>query len=152
MKHISCAPIMLLIGLLRLTNATPACPTAMTSNTIKIGDQKNLNETIWELISAQYNQSKCVTLLLNKENYKINLVELLKINGSNFVIIGGGLKRVRLDCADAQNADTNHSLSDLEYVGFHRLAFYGCKIPLWVENVASFNMEEVTFRWVLDVL
>ena len=100
-------------------------------------------------LSGVYNELKCVTLtILNRDNhpYKINLVELLKIKTS-FVISGLGLQQVRLDCTGTSN-DTDSPLSGLMYVGFYRLAFHDCTVPLWIENVATIKMEEVTFRWV----
>lgn len=144
--------ITLLIGALKLANAIPMCPTHMTSSDIKIDGQQNLDQSISHLTSVPYEQSRCVALeILNRENYsyRINLVELLKIK-SNFVIIGLSPQQVILDCTDASN-NTDNPLSGLEYVGFYRIAFCDCKIPLWVENVANVDIKEVTFRWVMQL-
>ena len=134
--------------MLGLVNAIPTCPLGMMSNDrVKIDDQQNLDQSINHLTSVPYNQSRCVTLTVSyRENYtyKIDLLQLLKIQ-SNFVMIGQGLKQVRLDCTGNVN-DTDNPLSGLEYVGFYRIAFYDCKIPLWIENVTHVDIEEVIFR------
>lgn len=136
------------IGILRLTIASPTCPTQMLSNDVyRINDQQDLDQAVLNLTNVNYSQLNCATLSIsNRENYsyKIDLVELLKIK-SNFVITGLGLQPVKLNCMGISN-DTNNPLSDLNYVGFYRLTFYDCKIPLWIENVVTVDMEEVTFR------
>ena len=140
--------VLLLIGVFRLTNTTPTCPIQnLMSKDIRIDGQEILDRAINILSGARYNVSECVTLtILNSENhsYTINLVELFKIK-TNFVMVGLGRHQVRLDCTGSMN-DTDSPLSGLVYVGFHRLAFYHCNVPLWVENVANVEMEEVTFR------
>ena len=135
---------------LRLASAIPTCPTQMMSSEVRVDDQQSLDQSISNLTSVPHDQSKCVTLIIrNRENYtyRIDLVELLIIK-SNFVIIGLSLQQVKLDCKDTLN-DTDNPLSGLEYVGFYRIAFYDCKLPLWMENITSVDMEEVTFRWVI---
>ena len=139
--------ITLFIEVLGLVNAIPTCPLEMISDDFKIDDQQNLDQSINHLTSVPYDQSRCVTLTVSyKENYtyKIDLLKLLKIQ-SNFVMIGQSLKQVRLDCTGNMN-DTGNPLSGLEYVGFYRMAFYDCKIPLLIENVTHIDIEEVTFR------
>ena len=147
MGNIYCIVTLLIgmLGVLRTADATPSCPTQMAGNAVKIDGQEDLNQAVINLTVPQSSQSNCVTITIsNRENYTINLVELLKIK-SNFVIIGQSLSQVRLNCAGISN-DTNSPLSGLQYVGFHRLAFYDCNIPLWMENITTVDMEEVTFR------
>lgn len=139
--------VTLLIVLLRLANTTPTCPTRLVSNNVQIDGQEKFNQTISQLIAAPYDHSKCVVLnviAIGENYYKINLVELLKIK-NNFVISGVG-QQVRLDCTGSSNGTTANPLSGLQYVGFYQLSFYDCSIPLWVENVTTIDMEEVTFR------
>ena len=139
--------ILVLIAILELINATPTCPMQMMSGDVRIDDQEKLDQAINNLTGVQYKKLECVKLnILNMKNrsYKIDLVELLKIK-SNFVIAGLGLKQISLECTGTSN-DTDSPLSGLEYVGFHRIAFYNCKVPLWVENVVTVEMEEVMFQ------
>ena len=134
-----------------MINATPMCPTQTVSSEIRIDGQEILDRAINNLTGAPYNETECMTLTMVNSNhpYKINLVELFKIK-TNFVMVGLG-QQVRLDCIGSSN-DTDSPLSGLVYVGFHRLAFYSCNVPLWIENVATVEMEEVIFRWVIDIV
>lgn len=139
--------ISLFIGMLGLVNAIPTCPLEMMSDAVRIEDQQNLDQSINRLTSVQHDQTRCVTLTVSNSvnyTYKIDLLQLLKIN-SNFVMIGQGLQQVRLHCTGNSSA-TDNPLSGLEYVGFYQVAFYDCKIPLWVENVTHIDMEKVIFR------
>ena len=139
--------ITLFIGAFGLVNAIPTCPLEFMSDDVRIEDQQNLDQSINRLTTVQHDQTRCVTLTVsNSESYayKIDLLQLLKIN-SNFVMIGQGLQQVRLHCTGNSSA-TDNPLSGLEYVGFYQVAFYDCKIPLWVENVTHIDMEKVIFR------
>ena len=141
--------VLLIIGVFRVINATPACPIQTVSSEIRIDGEEILDRMINTLSDAPY---ECVTLTLvnNEIQYKINFVELFKIK-TNFVMVGLGQQQVELYCTGSSN-DTESPLSGLMYVGFRRLAFYGCNVPLWIENVATVEMEEVTFRLVIDIV
>ena len=58
--------------------------------------------------------------------------------------MSAGLQRVMFECVDM--SDMPVPLSGLDYVGFYRLSFRNCKIPLWIENVSSVVIEDVRFR------
>ncbi|XP_065897582.1 uncharacterized protein [Dysidea avara] len=57
--------------------------------------------------------------------------------------MSAGLQHVVFECVDMGNMPV--PLSGLDYVGFYRLSFRNCKIPLWIENVTRVVMEDVRF-------
>ena len=124
------------------SSATPFCPPHTISGTALVSNQQELIDSLTGVV---YSQLNCVIFSVSSttDHYTVDLTQLLALQ-VNFVIMSAGLQHVVFECVDMGNMPV--PLSGLDYVGFYRLSFRNCKIPLWIENVTRVVMEDVRFR------
>ncbi|XP_065897579.1 uncharacterized protein [Dysidea avara] len=123
-------------------STAPSCSSHTVSSTVMINSQQELIDSL--TAGVVYSQLNCVIFSVSSitDHYTVDLTQLLALQ-VNFVIMSAALQHVVFECVDMGNMPV--PLSGLDYVGFYRLSFRNCKIPLWIENVTSVVMEDVRF-------